>query len=1678
MKKTKIINSLVILVFTALVIFCIYNLFIALRAGNQAVEIITGKQYYTNSNLEAILKVKDSKKGLSVASKAKIELLKSDGKKVRGIKDTYEIAEGESANVNIKLPTNIETGSYIIKATVTSKFNKDIVEVPVAIINERDTNISISLDKGIYKPGDEINFRALITGKSTDKPENIDVNVYIYDGNNNRVYSDSTKTSDYGIVSGRFVLASEVNSGTYKLVISTKNKEVTKSFTVNPYIVPKFEASIITDKDSYIMGEEANITLKANYFFGEPVKEAEIKGTIITPDYLSSTMNTTKEKEFVGFTNSNGEFNINYKFELFGKVKIQAEIVDTSNYMIETNKTISVGTDVFEIDILPEHGDIIKGIYNEVYVITKKADGTPIKTTGRITIGDITRQVITDEFGIGKIVLSASDTANLAMVQDNIAVVLKDTDENEVTLKYTINITNNNGTAVTTDKIKYKVEDDIHISLKSAVNNTENIIYIFKNKELIKMISTDNENIDVNLGDVYGIIDIYVMAKSPYMYDYNSYVISDYYSYSNYNKKTIFIKPDKNLNIEIHSENEEYKPGDNLNISFTTKDKANNNIDSALMVSILDEAVLSLAENDLSIDNIKLALEDIVLTEGITGADLYANIIDNSSDTLLTGLLLKHVKTEPEVKYENYNNADKKSEARIKAIISAVAIAGLAILYSSVKSKRFGKVSVSIVNLIATIVVLAVFLYDFMNYNLSINGWVRFAILTILAWILYALLLYKFKELIFAGIVDLVFFPLIIVSILALIIDNTIGMYNVNEYIYILLLLIAPAILSLIVVIARAKKISKTLKVVKIICQKITAVEIMYVVTFIICNLLNALYDVKLPIIVLAILYIIYQKVILEKASGKKKTERTIKLDITGIEIIGIVALIGIVILGLYIYNSAQNSYRGMEESVQSMSSRDREYTDVLYGGEVWSNVAPGGVAKGDAGLAIGDGLSSIKRATNEIAPAKPMDNVQAEETRTLAIEENIRNVFLESLAFIPELITSNGKADATLKISDNITTWNIQTVGNTKEGNIGFASSSIKVFKEFFVDFELLKNSVVTDNISIPVTIYNYTENDLKLNLNIKQEEWFKLGSYPAEIMVSKKETRMIYVPIEVLKAGNNTLRVEVKSGNLSDIVEKTMEVRPNGLEKTKVVSSGTMENKISQDILFDNSLIIEGTENLKVKLYATGITQAIEGIENIFRMPTGCFEQTSSSLYPNILALRYLSDNKINNNELKEKALSYISSGYQRLLTFEVKGEKGGYSLYGNSPAVPVLTSYGLMELKDLSEVYDVDENVLNNMKEYLYKKQKVNGSFELGQDSHIGGAGSTDELSLNAYIIWALSESYPNDNRLAKSVKYLEDNIDKMKDTYTLALTANVFANTKNKLADSVVKKLMEKVQANGEYAYLTSNIRDYYGSYGTTQNIQTTALTSLALTKLNSNSKTNSALINYIISSKDRYGTWHSTQATILALKAVVEYSSGSDISDQDITVNVNGEEKKISINKNALDVYELNFTNVKKENNLSINMKKGKIYYEIIQTYYVNYGEELLKSSTPIIDVKQEIKKTAKVNEKITQHISVKNNSENKITNGMIEINIPQGFNVIEESLMQLTFNNLIEKYEYNYGKIYLYLKDLGKENVLDINIEYRANYPVKITGGSIRVYDYYNPEIEGICLPVNITVAE
>lgn len=675
-KAKKIALWLIGILFLICAIIAVFSTRKWIVSGNQRIRISTAQKAYVNSDLYLTVSAYPTSYSNTeeIESKTKVTLLDARGKQVKDVKYTYN-----HNDITLGIP-NIEPGNYFIKATVSSKLGTDTIKKMIYLSNENQENVTISFDKGIYKPGDEVMYRALITGKQNDEPVCEEANVSIYDGNGNKVYHQDVITSDYGILSGSFQLADEVNSGIYQLTVKTDHIEATKEFKVNPYVLPKYEVQISFDKEQYLVGEQAKITLSANYFFGEAVSNAK----------YAVYINGEKYRDYMA--NESGVKEINYSIQDAKTYTVSVEAVDSSNYYVEATNTFTAGTDLFEIELVPEFGTLVAGNKNDIYVFTKKADGTPIKTYITVSASNYTRQVATDENGIGKFSIDIDSIGNTTSRYSynqqsenrNFNITAQDMEGNTVQKQITLEVENRD-LLITTDKVKYQEGEEIKLNILSSIEGAKEL-YFFKNNELIKILTTDSDEAKVNLNDTYGLIDIYVRQRNNNDYSYYSSYRqnNNLYQY----KRTIFIKPERALNIEVAVDKEEYLPGEDIHIVFQVADEVREGVDAALLVSMVDNSVLNLASNDLSMDNIKLALEGITFSEELDAATLYSCIMDDTKEDVLTYLLLKSAGNSANISTETIRNDEGEDRAEALSVCLYIVLTVLLIAFLCIRFKK------------------------------------------------------------------------------------------------------------------------------------------------------------------------------------------------------------------------------------------------------------------------------------------------------------------------------------------------------------------------------------------------------------------------------------------------------------------------------------------------------------------------------------------------------------------------------------------------------------------------------------------------------------------------------------------------------------------------------------------------------------------------------------------------------------------------------------------------------------------------------------------------------------------------------------------------------------------------------------------------------------------------------
>ncbi len=480
---------------------------------------------------------------------------------------------------------------------------------------------------------------------------------------------------------------------------------------------------------------------------------------------------------------------------------------------------------------------------------------------------------------------------------------------------------------------------------------------------------------------------------------------------------------------------------------------------------------------------------------------------------------------------------------------------------------------------------------------------------------------------------------------------------------------------------------------------------------------------------------------------------------------------------------------------------------------------------------------------------------------------------------------------------------------------------------------------------------------------------------------------------------------------------------------------------------------------------------------------------EQTSSSAYPNILVVDYVKKARVASPELLLKAEQYLNVGYQKLLTFERPG--GGFDWWGNGPPLVWLSAYALHEFNDMAKVYPIDRGVIDRTQKWLLKQQEADGTWSNVGGTHgetISALGNT-KLLLTSYVAWSLLESGQRGPEVKKAVDYVRGHVkDAADNAYVLALAANALAawDARDGATQAVLKKLdgLRKDLPESKACCFPARGRSLSYARGNSLTVETTALAALALARSPGHANRVNQALTYLIKARGGRGTWGSTAATILALKALV---AGQGVRPQQgtvgFTVLVNGKEaakgEVTEQNADVMQAFDLKAHVRPGKNEVQIRTTgTTSLMYQIVGRHYEPWARQPAPAR-PVIDVAVEYDRT-KLSTNDVLKATATLTYRGKVPTYMVilDLGIPPGFAVDPGDFAELVGAKKIQKFSVTDRQVTLYLGDVKPGDVKAFAYTLKPKYPIKAKTPATAAYEYYTPENRATAKPVELEVIE
>jgi hypothetical protein len=697
-----------------------------------------------------------------------------------------------------------------------------------------------------------------------------------------------------------------------------------------------------------------------------------------------------------------------------------------------------------------------------------------------------------------------------------------------------------------------------------------------------------------------------------------------------------------------------------------------------------------------------------------------------------------------------------------------------------------------------------------------------------------------------------------------------------------------------------------------------------------------------------------------------------------------------------------------------------------------------------------------------------------------------VREYFPETLLWQPSIETNKqGRARVSFKLADNITTWKMLVIGSTTDGRIGTAEKEIKAFQPFFVEHDPPRVLTEGDQISLPVVVRNYLSQPQKVDLEIKPESWFSLLG-PAQkqtSVVAGDATPETFDFRVIASVKDGKQRITARGANDNDAIEKPVSVHPDG-EEVSVTAGDVLDDGTPLELDIAQAMVPNSSRG-ELKIYPNLLTHVVEGVEAIMGRPHGCGEQTISSTYPSLLLLRH-SKKTGEGFPLSALAQRYLRDGYSRLLNY--RAENGGFTYWGEGVPDLALTAYALQFLADATEVTSVDQDVLENARDWLVEQQRPDGSWR--RDNSNDRAATAADVLLSAYVtrVLARTDSKVSDS-LKRALEFLGQASQQIDEPYLLASYALAAIEAKDiERAKPVVEKLRTLALAEGNTTYWALEANTPFHGWGLAGRVETTALAVQALAG-NCNAQrlgcVDKKLINsgllFLLKQKDPYGVWYSTQATVNVLDAMLTLFSqnrpGTAAGQTSADVVVNGNRvQTLQINdrfNNPITVDISPFLKVGK-NRIEIKRQQGLPFASVqaVAKYYVPWFEvkPANASSKPDLRLNVKFDKTeAKINDEITCRVEAARIGFRGYGMLLAEIGIPPGAEVDRNSLQAAMQKEGIKQYDVLPDRVVVYLWPTA--NVASFNFTFRPRFGMNAKSAASTIYDYYNPEAAVVVPP-------
>ncbi|MEK7118623.1 MAG: alpha-2-macroglobulin family protein, partial [Patescibacteria group bacterium] len=385
-------------------------------------------------------------------------------------------------------------------------------------------------------------------------------------------------------------------------------------------------------------------------------------------------------------------------------------------------------------------------------------------------------------------------------------------------------------------------------------------------------------------------------------------------------------------------------------------------------------------------------------------------------------------------------------------------------------------------------------------------------------------------------------------------------------------------------------------------------------------------------------------------------------------------------------------------------------------------------------------------------------------------LEKQKRGLFRDTAYWEGAIETdANGKANVEFTLPDNLTEWQVESVGITENTKIGAGYGDFTARKSVMVTPLKPRFILPGDSFAVGGMVFNETDITQKLKVSVAASTLTFTGKTETTVVIEPHTSVSVSFPAiatESTVSGEHVFTLAAKNNNYEDVVSSSFPIERNDTYEFTATAGHVTDPSFREQLYLPNN-IVPDRGSLTVSLSATMASVLDSAIHGMIVYPYEGSEQVASKLRTIAVvkqnawlfgATAPMLPEKVTIGDQTFTIDQIVQNGLAKL--YQNQTPDGGMPYYANLPPDFRVTLATLETYIDLKKAgYAVDENKMKQTAQYIYNYINYpRADYRLTSEDIITGSYVLSKLTIGALespAIRAKLIGYASDGALVRGL-----------------------------------------------------------------------------------------------------------------------------------------------------------------------------------------------------------------------------------------------------------------------------------------------------------------------------------